>query len=1006
MDLPPPPPPPPPAPAPASSAGHGKDAEQDDAVSSGVPLPPPPPSAAADSSSSAPPPPPPPPPSSTPPPPPPPTTPSKVSAANASAPTSPGHGAPVPASKLVSHLPLDAPDDLDRKWYAHFYHMQKALQGLDEAAALNLLKPPQAGAAPPSLPFQPDIALLYAIITEPLLAKQYLRYLTAVAAMDNYKNVTGWLQKLIDQKFVKLLGSCRSQLLWLVRELVHSSVPAIDRVLIALLRHLPGGDASRTSVWLASSIVRILVEHEAWLLSCSHLIPYVFHTFARIVVDHTSHQSLMQQEIELCTLLWNRRQADVAALGREVVRVLNDAKDIPGMNALWKQLRSVRDDADSDLSVYSVARLMGIPTPPKYLAYRLTPKMEECLVFMMERVQLGYVTRYQKWFASQFLSSPGSDALVPDLVRYVCAVFHPSNQILSSKITPRYHILGWLYLLCKSPTVLARVQLAMFFDYLYFKPSDNIMNVEPAMLLMVKSLKSHPQMTLAMIQFLVFAVEKFASSPTNKQHMHKGVSTAFTMLLKLGVVQSIHTIEVPPSLLVLGHEDFKSFQEMMPEPCTRPTEGFLESLNDILISWIRQDNAQELAPGLGSFLYASLERMVVSSKISMSDVPKATCASVFDSMLDQVLSEQQELFVPFLQAMHGKDISIGFRLLAFCCSRHDGKSVEATLSPYVAFVEAIGGNLAQSVLKDLSLSQHIDDARAHATALLGKGENTQAPVKDEVGAVDAAVLYILPYLFRNLDHPSLGHLQSRGDALIQLFISLLTPATFQTIAARIMLHEFSVVKSRLASILVSSLSWSSWEQYVIWDIVIVEIQSTNLPSAVKNVMAAARKVLACIQPDEHVESMNGLLKCLVQFSPDASMLQTTFKLSGAFDDFALAVLSNWIDRCPEVVKNYMLVILQTGNESTKDVNEILQKLEQLQSRRGSHTLTILKDDVILSALRKIVQSHAFPTISSFLVTSPLAAPASSPASLASSSSSSPSSGLDPPLKKQRLLGDN
>jgi integrator complex subunit 3 len=64
-----------------------------------------------------------------------------------------------------------------------------------------------------------------------------------------------------------------------------------------------------------------------------------------------------------------------------------------------------------------------------------------------ERVQSGSVTRYQKWFSSQFLSSPGSDALVPDLVRYICAVYHPSNQILSSKVTPRYHILGWLYLL-------------------------------------------------------------------------------------------------------------------------------------------------------------------------------------------------------------------------------------------------------------------------------------------------------------------------------------------------------------------------------------------------------------------------------------------------------------------------------------------------------------------------------------------------------------------------------
>jgi integrator complex subunit 3 len=117
------------------------------------------------------------------------------------------------------------------------------------------------------------------------------------------------------------------------------------------------------------------------------------------------------------------------------------------MNALWKQLRAVRDESDHDAAVLSVSKLMAIPTPAKYLAYRLSPKMEEHLVFMMERVQLGSVTRYQKWFASQFLAHAGSDALVPDLVRYVCAVYHPSNQILSSKITPRYHILGWLYLL-------------------------------------------------------------------------------------------------------------------------------------------------------------------------------------------------------------------------------------------------------------------------------------------------------------------------------------------------------------------------------------------------------------------------------------------------------------------------------------------------------------------------------------------------------------------------------
>jgi hypothetical protein len=70
-----------------------------------------------------------------------------------------------------------------------------------------------------------------------------------------------------------------------------------------------------------------------------------------------------------------------------------------------------------------------------------------CGCELQERVQVGSVTRYQKWFSSQFLSAPGSDSLVPDLVRYICAVYHPSNQILGSKVTPRYHLLGWLYLL-------------------------------------------------------------------------------------------------------------------------------------------------------------------------------------------------------------------------------------------------------------------------------------------------------------------------------------------------------------------------------------------------------------------------------------------------------------------------------------------------------------------------------------------------------------------------------
>lgn len=687
--------------------------------------------------------------------------------------------------------------------------------------------------------------------------------------------------------------------------------------------------------------------------------------------------------------------------------------------------------------------------------------------------------------------------------------------------------------------------------------------------LQVKSVKSHPTMSLAMVQFLVFAVEKFAASATNRVLMQKGVSTAFSVALKVGVVPSIlplqsfpvlessspelkselHRIfpehfpspdkiqaqapsprrspahvsagsspsgfhspvshgysgespvhgspiesgspttspgrspshsessvasgsapsdatslssssflpdnqqspepsaemstaeglvdgsalgssgasEVPATLLVLGSEDFKNFQEMLPEPGSRPTEGFLECLNDILISWIRQDNAVELAAPLGSYLHASLEKIIVSSKISLSESPKATCAGVLDSMLDQVLSESQEMFVPFLQAMYARDITISFRLLAFCCSRaNESKSVDAVLAPYVAFLDAIGGNLTQNITKDLTLSQHIDDARVLACSLLESSSATKSSrAKDEVGAVEATVLFITPFLFSHMNHPSLGKLMARSEALVQLLLGLATPSMLHALCAQVMLQEFAIFRHRLANVLLSSLQWSSWEQFGMWDLVLAEAQASPAASTEKTFLAAARKVLACINPKENVEAMSGLLKCLVHFRPDASVLQAVSKLPNAYEDFPLAVLSCWIERFPDAVKSYFASVVQqqqpssTSGDTTKELDEVLGKLERLQSRRAATVANkrlagassavgslLFSNEDIASTIRKVVtrESGRFPSLAK------LVEEQSKHSSSAGSSSSSSAEhergettiGEQPASKKQRV----
>jgi integrator complex subunit 3 len=50
----------------------------------------------------------------------------------------------------------------------------------------------------------------------------------------------------------------------------------------------------------------------------------------------------------------------------------------------------------------------------------------------------------------------------------------------------------------------ANAKLALFYDWLFFDPEkDNIMNIEPAILVMFHSMRSHPAVTATLLDFLV-----------------------------------------------------------------------------------------------------------------------------------------------------------------------------------------------------------------------------------------------------------------------------------------------------------------------------------------------------------------------------------------------------------------------------------------------------------------------------------------------------------------------
>ncbi|XP_008485624.1 integrator complex subunit 3 homolog, partial [Diaphorina citri] len=150
-----------------------------------------------------------------------------------------------------------------------------------------------------------------------------------------------------------------------------------------------------------------------------------------------------------------------------------------------------------------ILQILQTRTSRRFLQSRLTPEMERKLVFLTSNVKFGLQKRYQDWFTKQYLSTTESQALRYDVIRFIVGVIHPTNELLCSDIIPRWAVIGWLLTSCTSPVVLANCKLALFYDWLCYDPEkDNIMNIEPAILLMSNSIPKHASITAGLLDFL------------------------------------------------------------------------------------------------------------------------------------------------------------------------------------------------------------------------------------------------------------------------------------------------------------------------------------------------------------------------------------------------------------------------------------------------------------------------------------------------------------------------
>ncbi|TYG67459.1 hypothetical protein ES288_D05G077900v1 [Gossypium darwinii] len=389
-------------------------------------------------------------------------------------------------------------------------------------------------------------AILYGVLIEPHFAKIHIKHLHAIV-IDGYKLFSSLLVGIVNELYGKLVDSVKEQLIWVTKEMIDVSATGIDSLLVCLMRQIVGGDFSDGNLWLCFELVSLcLSKWDCLLQEKPVVLTSALYTFLRLLADHCrvsnnlKLEMLRQMEIEFCVKMLRDQFQLCLKIGRDLVRLLQDLFHVPEFKSIWKDL--VLKPSEFRTAEYlDISQLYCIRTSTRYFLLRITPEMETQLRFLLTHVMLGNQKRYQIWFEKKFLLGPERESLIVDLVRFICCAHHPSNEIIQSNIIPRWAVIGWLLTCCKKKYIEANGRLALFYDWLFFNEKvDNIMNIEPAMLLMVCSLPKYVNFTHSLLEFLLLLVDNYDLD--RKTIILRGVSSAFNSLVQKGVVHSLDVL--------------------------------------------------------------------------------------------------------------------------------------------------------------------------------------------------------------------------------------------------------------------------------------------------------------------------------------------------------------------------------------------------------------------------------------------------------------------------------
>lgn len=184
-----------------------------------------------------------------------------------------------------------------------------------------------------------SFGLLVGILTETQSASKCYRDLTLITR-DGFGLVLNQLSQLVLERYLRFSDTAKSQLIWLVREMIKSSVSNVDNLCWNLMRHAAGGDISARNVTLIESLLDVYIEYRTWLDRFPVLLASVVYTYLRLIEDHNTPylSNLRQKEVTFVVSILREKFYDCLVIGRDLVRLLQNVARITEFEQLWKDM--------------------------------------------------------------------------------------------------------------------------------------------------------------------------------------------------------------------------------------------------------------------------------------------------------------------------------------------------------------------------------------------------------------------------------------------------------------------------------------------------------------------------------------------------------------------------------------------------------------------------------------------------------------------------------------------